>query len=110
MEHIALIVNILWQIWKARNEKVLQENRRLPIKIIQKAQVEWLEFQKANAKENKMSMPETTTAGTIQDDCSDSENQRVGILAMNRNNQLIAQRALKEFGGGNNLMDNVVAL
>ena len=34
MEHIALTVNILWQIWKARNEKVLQENRRPPIKII----------------------------------------------------------------------------
>ena len=57
-----------------------------------------------------MSMPETTTAGTIQDDCSDSKNQRVGILAMNRNNQLLAYRALKEFGEGNSLMDNIVAL
>ena len=34
----------------------------------------------------------------------------VGIYALNENNQLIAQWAIREFSVGNSLMDNVVAL
>lgn len=65
MEHIVLSVNILCQLWKARNERVFKEYKRPPIKIIQKAQRERLEFQEAVARDRKMSMPETR-AGTTQ--------------------------------------------
>ena len=44
MQHIGLIANILWQIWKNRNENEFSESHWYqPIMIIQKARSEWLE-------------------------------------------------------------------
>ncbi|XP_071933882.1 uncharacterized protein [Coffea arabica] len=43
-EHIALTVNILWQIWKARNRKAFEEKEADPRKTVQKAIVEWDEY------------------------------------------------------------------
>ncbi|XP_071939782.1 uncharacterized protein [Coffea arabica] len=43
-EHIALTVNILWQIWKARNRKTFEEKEADPRKTVQKAIVEWDEY------------------------------------------------------------------
>ena len=53
MEHIALTVNILWQLWKARNGRTFNETPRHPMKIIQKAHGEWLEFTEVREKDKK---------------------------------------------------------
>ncbi|XP_071926178.1 uncharacterized protein [Coffea arabica] len=46
-EHVTLIVNIMWQIWKARNRKVFSEDKVDAGLMIQKEQMEWIEFIKA---------------------------------------------------------------
>ena len=43
LEHIGLTVNILWQPWKARNERVYQGMDRQPLQVIQRAIQEWVE-------------------------------------------------------------------
>ncbi|XP_027067716.1 uncharacterized protein [Coffea arabica] len=42
--HIALTVNILWQIWKARNRKAFEAQEADPRKSVQQALVEWEEY------------------------------------------------------------------
>ena len=59
MEHITLTLNILWQVWKARNNRIFNASPRHPIRITQKAQNEWLEYKEAIIKGKMMSMPET---------------------------------------------------
>ncbi|XP_027086455.2 uncharacterized protein [Coffea arabica] len=46
-EHITLTVHILWQIWKARNNKQFNNSSREPIVVVNKALMEWNEFQLA---------------------------------------------------------------
>ena len=46
IDHIALIVNILWQLWKARNDRVFNSVERYPLKTIQKAHEEWMNSMK----------------------------------------------------------------
>ena len=48
MDRIKLTVNILWQLWKARNQRVFQLESVDAKLIIDKAQQEWLEFDVAN--------------------------------------------------------------
>ena len=66
MEHIALTANILWQIWKARNDRMFNNVQQYPLKIIQKAQNEWMEYKEAKDQEKRMSMLETPRAGEQQ--------------------------------------------
>ncbi|XP_027122249.1 uncharacterized protein [Coffea arabica] len=47
-EQINLTVNILWQIWKGRNEREFNQKDKEPHKIIEKASMEWMEFEEAN--------------------------------------------------------------
>lgn len=54
-DHINLTVNILWQVWKARNKLVFEQKQTDARKIVQKAQVEWLEFDNANAEASSTS-------------------------------------------------------
>mgnify|MGYP004717015259 CR=1 FL=1 len=44
MEHIALTVDILWQIWKVRNESEFEEKDRHPMEIVRKAIKDWEEY------------------------------------------------------------------
>ncbi|XP_027088581.1 uncharacterized protein [Coffea arabica] len=50
-EHIELTTNILWQIWKRRNEWKFNAKRRHPWKTVNKAQQEWQEQASAWSKE-----------------------------------------------------------
>ena len=43
-EHIALTVEILWQIWKAGNEAEFEERDRHPMEVIRKAVKDWEEY------------------------------------------------------------------
>ncbi|XP_027072055.1 uncharacterized protein [Coffea arabica] len=45
---VNVTINILWQIWKARNEREFNQKEREPHKAIEKAQKEWREFEEAN--------------------------------------------------------------
>ncbi|XP_027067757.1 uncharacterized protein [Coffea arabica] len=48
VDQVNLTINILWQIWKSRNEREFNQKEREPHKIIQKAMKEWMEFEEAN--------------------------------------------------------------
>ncbi|XP_071912447.1 uncharacterized protein [Coffea arabica] len=52
-EHINLIVNILWQIWKGRNDREFNHKDKEPHGIIEKASMEWMEFEEANRGRNE---------------------------------------------------------
>ena len=47
-EHIALTINILWQVWKARNGVQFNRKKRCPGQIVNKAMQEWLEYKNAS--------------------------------------------------------------
>lgn len=47
-DQVNLTINILWQIWKARNDREFNHKEREPHKIIQRAMKEWIEFDEAN--------------------------------------------------------------
>nr|XP_027086592.1 uncharacterized protein LOC113708329 [Coffea arabica] len=126
LEHIALTVNILWQIWKARNDFVFQKNRRPASKIIHQAQEEWLEMQRIQHSKDQMSIPKTTEAVVQQAVTTSTESpiticlafdtQRkasqmgIGIVAVRGNDQVLATWAVKEYSTGNILMDTAVAI
>ena len=59
MDHIGLTINILWQLWKARNDRVFKVVDRYPLKTVQKAHKEWMEYNEAKEKEKDMSIPKT---------------------------------------------------
>lgn len=46
--HIALTANILWQIWKSRNQMHFNQEGRNPVMAMNKAMQEWLEYKEIN--------------------------------------------------------------
>ncbi|XP_071924943.1 uncharacterized protein [Coffea arabica] len=52
-ERVSLTINILWQIWKARNKKFFEQANQDPVKIVRKAQEEWLEFEQVGSTDQK---------------------------------------------------------
>ena len=50
-ECIELMVILLWQIWKSRNEMQFNDRRRDPMKAVNKAVMEWREYQEAQEAE-----------------------------------------------------------
>ena len=54
MEQISLNANILWQLWKARNKSVFEQQRGETRDIVLRAQQEWIEFEEAMQQETKM--------------------------------------------------------
>ena len=46
-EHINLTVEILWQIWKVRNEAEFEGKDRHPMQVIRKAMKDWEEYQQS---------------------------------------------------------------
>ena len=51
MQHIALTVGILWQIWKARNEAEFEDKERHPMEVVTKAVEEWEKYQQSQQAE-----------------------------------------------------------
>ncbi|XP_071923104.1 uncharacterized protein [Coffea arabica] len=54
MDRIKLTVNILWQLWKARNKRVFQLESVDAKVIIDKAQQEWIEFENATGSQPRV--------------------------------------------------------
>ena len=55
-DHIVLTVNILWQLWKARNDSIFNGKHQHPCEIVQKAQSEWIEFVAAQEMDKRVSI------------------------------------------------------
>lgn len=66
-DRIALTANILWQIWKARNSLDFNEISKEEIKLIQKANSEWLEYDNVTKRSVQGSTTETTESQTTRD-------------------------------------------
>ena len=60
--HIALTANILWQLWKDRNEREFEGKERESMKIVQKANTEWMEYEEVGKEKEKESTVETDEA------------------------------------------------
>ena len=62
MEHIALTEDILWQIWKARNESEFEDKERHPMEVIRKAIKDWKEYHQSQQTVHHMSISKTKIA------------------------------------------------
>nr|XP_027060751.1 uncharacterized protein LOC113687311 [Coffea arabica] len=125
-QHLALTVNILWQIWKARNDWEFKGEYHQPWKTIKKAQEEWLEFEEATNKETRMSTGETSLdnhddqqlepeGGTVimrvaATSYTDKPALGIGITLAEGNQEPKIGWALRERSSGVQLVDEAVAL
>ena len=66
-EHIALTVNILWQIWKTRNRKAFDEKDADPRKSVQKVVVEWNEYIEAQKGIDGEFIQQTTSSNRSEE-------------------------------------------
>nr|XP_027082417.1 uncharacterized protein LOC113704743 [Coffea arabica] len=123
MEHI---VDILWQIWKARNETEFEEKDRHPMEVIRKAVKEWEEYQKSQQTEHQMSISETEIAHEQEERVGEDENMLnicedvgqhvegqnmgIGITTENNMSQICAAWILKERSTGLVVLDNLLAI
>ncbi|XP_027090165.1 uncharacterized protein [Coffea arabica] len=60
-EHINLTVNILWQIWKARNAAEFDGKDTHPMEVIRKAIKDCKEYHQSQQIQHQLSMSETET-------------------------------------------------
>lgn len=60
-DHLALTANILWQLWKSRNEWEFHDNQKHPMQVVNQAHSEWLEFLQVNSSSQHQSRLETKT-------------------------------------------------
>nr|XP_027083655.1 uncharacterized protein LOC113705952 [Coffea arabica] len=75
-DQVNLTINILWQIWKARNERKFEYKEKEPHKVIQKAVKGWMEFDEANrGKETRKNTQGTEILERVEQDQSQRENQ-----------------------------------
>ena len=51
-----LTINLFWQIWKARNRRVFDNEIQNSPNIVSKAQVEWLEYEHAREEEKEQTV------------------------------------------------------
>ncbi|XP_027170518.1 uncharacterized protein LOC113774181 [Coffea eugenioides] len=125
-QHLALTVNILWQIWKARNDWEFKGEYHQPWRTIKKAQEEWLEFEEATNKETRMSTGETSLdnhddqqlepeGGTVimrvaATSYTDKPVLGIGITLAEGNQEPKIGWALRERSSGVQLVDEAVAL
>lgn len=125
-EHIALTVEILWKIWKARNDKEFKDPGRHPMMVIQKALRECEEYRFALGQSHQMSMQETSESKDLfQSSYVDPEtitfhlqagphvegqNMGIGVLATSRMNQIQAAWALRDRSTGSELLDCAQAI
>ncbi|XP_027158012.1 uncharacterized protein LOC113759629 [Coffea eugenioides] len=104
-EHIALTVNILWQIWKARNRKAFEAKETDPRKSVQQAIVEWEEHIEAQKDTDGECIQQTTNSSSrgkwipapggliqINTDAAFSQNigrTGIGVVARNAEGKLV---------------------
>ncbi|XP_027121672.1 uncharacterized protein [Coffea arabica] len=123
---ISLSVNILWQIWKARNEMEFNGKEKQPSKIVQRAHQEWLELVELDTKECGMSTNETATLhapipqlhsafGTLEvtvgaTSTMNNHNMGIGIVIKQPDQRLHRGWALRARSSGSSLLDDANAL
>ena len=59
IEHIALTVDILWQIWKVRNDREFKDKERHPMEVIQKIINDWEGYSQIQHRPAQVSISET---------------------------------------------------
>ncbi|XP_071927124.1 uncharacterized protein [Coffea arabica] len=125
-EHIALTVNILWQIWKARNRKAFDEKEADPRKTVQKAIVEWDEYieaqkdiagdyiqQTTNSSREEEWKPPTRGTIKINSDAAFSKNMGrtgIGVVARNAKGELMKAWARAELKHSEPQVEEAVAI
>ncbi|XP_027157270.1 uncharacterized protein LOC113774079 [Coffea eugenioides] len=85
-EHLGLTVNILWQVWKSRNELEFNNKQRHAMTTILKAQEEWIEFCEAYKDKEQMITEETTANQTQRIEVENAEVIKVKIATLRRSN------------------------
>ncbi|XP_027171847.1 putative late blight resistance protein homolog R1B-17 [Coffea eugenioides] len=65
-QHLALTANILWQLWKDRNQLEFEGKEKDGLKVVQKASIEWMEFEEAGTGKEDRSTSETVAAHATQ--------------------------------------------
>ena len=126
-DQVNITINILWQIWKSRNNREFNNKEKVPFKIIEKAQQEWSEYNEANKGENSRRSTQETA---IQQRTVQVQNEShtgmllkihthqdrrqatvgIGITAIDNLGQLQAAWALRERSSGDTLQDQAVAV
>ncbi|XP_027122082.1 uncharacterized protein [Coffea arabica] len=126
-EHIGLTANILWQVWKERNQKEFENKTSCsPARTIEKAHKEWLEQEEIMKGKASQSTRETSfnqeehykgqdKEGTIcLDVATTSQHGQVslgiGVTAIKHPNTRLAEWALKEQSKGDKVIDEAVAI
>lgn len=86
-KHLSLTVNILWQIWKSRNNTEFKGKLQMPWKVIHTAQEEWMEFEELRCKTTTMSTEETAQLPIYHQTNEDSEavQIRIAVHRLERN-------------------------
>ncbi|XP_027162908.1 uncharacterized protein LOC113763339 [Coffea eugenioides] len=127
MEHIGLTANILWQVWKERNQKEFENKTSCsPARTVEKAHKEWLEQEEIMKGRTSQSTRETSFTqeehykgqdkeGTIcLDVATTSQHGQVslgiGVTAIKHPNTRLAEWALKERSKGDKVTDEAVAI
>lgn len=124
-DHIALTANILWQIWKARNSLEFGEKSKEAIKIIQKANSEWLEYDNVAKRSTQGSTTETNESQTtrivegkeeksMQIKIATVKDKETGMLGIgviaSLENVVQAEWALKERSYNSNIIDEAMVI
>nr|XP_027096066.1 uncharacterized protein LOC113715962 [Coffea arabica] len=79
IDRIKLMVNILWQIWKARNKITFQTENVDAKLIVHKAQQEWLEYEAANETDTR-----TNTSSEVEGQIQQKwEPLKEGVMTIN---------------------------
>nr|XP_027103028.1 uncharacterized protein LOC113724320 [Coffea arabica] len=125
-DHIALTVNVLWQIWKARNTRIFNSAQQHPFKVSEKATQEWKEYQEVSQQQPRKSTTETrrqeenyrceqtssevVTLKLATQHQNGNNSFGIGITAANGAGQGIAAWSLRERQARNRAQDNVEAV
>ncbi|XP_027109391.2 uncharacterized protein [Coffea arabica] len=123
MQHICLTVDILWHIWKSRNEAEFESKDRHPMEVVRNAVNDWEEYHQCLQVQQRMSISETEIAndpGELDRNIlsihvnvgqhMEGHNMGIGITATNGNNQIGAAWILRERSTGSVVLDNLVAI
>ncbi|XP_027086499.1 uncharacterized protein [Coffea arabica] len=94
LDRIQLTVNILWQVWKARNKMTFQTERVDAKLIVDKAQREWLEYE----AENETTGQSDTTSGENGQSQQKWEPPKEGVIRINIDAALSAKMVRTGFG------------
>ncbi|XP_027086508.1 uncharacterized protein [Coffea arabica] len=123
-QHQTLTVNILWQLWKARNEKIFNNKSRNPFDIVQKAHLEWIEYtevqgtgklasRQETSASNEEAPGDTTNSNTmtiIVEVSQQKETKTMGIGIVATKDKVHAAWAMKDKSTGDTLLDYAAAL